>query len=41
MTTVAEMEDLARKKYASYRAKAEEQVFKGHAKPMHDPSQNR
>jgi hypothetical protein len=40
MTTVAELEDMAMEKY---RTKAEERVsvFKGHAKPMYDPSQNR
>lgn len=41
MSTVSELEDLAREKYAVFRSRAEEQVFKGHAKPMYDPSQNR
>jgi hypothetical protein len=41
MSIVAEMEDMAREKYAVYRARADEQVFKKHAKPMYDPSQNR
>jgi hypothetical protein len=41
MGTVSELEDMAREKYAVYRAKADEQVFKGHAKPMYDPSQAR
>jgi hypothetical protein len=41
MTTDAELDNLAREKYADFRARADEQVFKGHAKPMYDPSQSR
>jgi hypothetical protein len=41
MTTVFKLEDLAREKYAIYRAKADEQVFKKNAKPMYDPNQTR
>jgi hypothetical protein len=41
MGTVSELEDMVREKYAVYRAKADEQVFKKHAKSMYDPSQAR
>jgi hypothetical protein len=39
MSTVASLEDQAREKYFDYRAKADSAVSKGHARPMHDPSQ--
>jgi hypothetical protein len=41
MSTVAELEDMARVKYAIFRARANEQVFKKHAKPMFNPTQNK
>lgn len=40
MSTVSNLEDLTREKYFDYRAKANTVVWaKGHARPMHDPSQ--
>jgi hypothetical protein len=39
LTTVSNLEDLAREKYFDYRAKADAMVSKGHAKPVFDPSQ--
>jgi hypothetical protein len=39
MATVSGLKDLAREKYFDYRAKVDTAVSKGHARPMHDPSQ--
>jgi hypothetical protein len=41
MTTVSNLEDLAREKYFDYRSKADTAVSKGHARPMFDPSQSK
>jgi hypothetical protein len=40
MTTVSNLEDLAREKYFDYCSKADTAVSKGHARPMFDPSQS-
>jgi hypothetical protein len=39
MTTDTHLEDLAREMYFDYRAKGDNAVAKGHARPMFDPSQ--